>query len=575
MKTYSDFGISIPPNKSTGEYATTCPKCSHDRSKKNAKCLGVNLDKQVWHCNHCDWRGALPTRPLYEPTKAYTRPTWHNNTTLSDNVVKWFEGRGIRQEVLKEMKVSQGKEWMPQTQKEEHTIQFNYFRNGELINTKFRTGAKHFKMVKDAELILYNFDAIEGQDKIFIVEGEMDCLSFIHAGIKNVVSVPNGATTGKINTDYLNSAIDALNTVGTIILATDNDEAGRNLQKQLMERLGFERCKYLDFGRYKDMNEVLQAEGIQGVMATANNVKEFPIVGSFGIADLYENAMDLFNNGLPTGEPTGMVRFDDHVRFLPGYLTTITGTPGSGKSDFLDQLILMLNWKCMYFSPENRPTEIHIAKLARKLTAKGMYGYEKMSREDYQMALEYLKDKVFFFEPDENYTLDSVLQRAREHRKRFGIDCYVIDAWNKLEHTFEGSETNYISRALDKITMFNQQNGLHCFLVAHPKQMGRTKDNKTIVPSLYDISGSAHFNNKTDIGIVVDRDFANVKTNIVVAKVKFSHWGKVGTVEMSYEPTSGRFYEFGDSNKAKMPWINLNVQPTLMNEIYDNEEPPY
>jgi len=123
--------------------------------------------------------------------------------------------------------------------------------------------------------------------------------------------------------------------------------------------------------------------------------------------------------------------------------------------------------------------------------------------------------------------------------------------------------------------MFNQQNGLHCFLVAHPKQMGRTKDNKTIVPSLYDISGSAHFNNKTDNGIIVDRDFINNTTNIHIAKVKFSHWGKVGTVEMSYEPTSGRFYEFGDSNKVKMPWINLNIQPTLINEIYDNEEPPY
>jgi hypothetical protein len=45
-----------------GQYSSTCPKCSADRSTKEhraAKVLGVKIDAKgvVWHCNHCNWSG--------------------------------------------------------------------------------------------------------------------------------------------------------------------------------------------------------------------------------------------------------------------------------------------------------------------------------------------------------------------------------------------------------------------------------------------------------------------------------------------------------------------------------------
>ena len=57
--TYADFNISIPHGRATGEVPTICPQCSHTRKKSNDKCLSVNLDKQVWRCNHCNWSGFL------------------------------------------------------------------------------------------------------------------------------------------------------------------------------------------------------------------------------------------------------------------------------------------------------------------------------------------------------------------------------------------------------------------------------------------------------------------------------------------------------------------------------------
>ena len=95
---------------------------------------------------------------------------------------------------------------MPKANKETTAICFNYYRNGELINIKFRAAQKDFRLEKDAELIFYNLDAIKDESSVIIVEGEIDCLSMYEAGIYNVVSVPNGASVqGKVNLKYLDN----------------------------------------------------------------------------------------------------------------------------------------------------------------------------------------------------------------------------------------------------------------------------------------------------------------------------------------------------------------------------------
>lgn len=173
---YADFNIQIPFGKSLGEITTTCPECSHTRKKSKDKCLGVNLDKKVWRCNHCGWSGFLKN----EIQKVeYKKPIWHNKTDINEKVVQWFEKRGITQKTLLKTRITDGLEWMPQTQKEENTINFNYFRNSELVNVKYRDAKKNFKLYKDAELIFYNLDSIKDTDRCFIVEGEIDCLTLI------------------------------------------------------------------------------------------------------------------------------------------------------------------------------------------------------------------------------------------------------------------------------------------------------------------------------------------------------------------------------------------------------------
>lgn len=565
----------VPLKKSTGEEQHTCPECSESRKKKTVKCFSFNHDKQTGYCSHCNI--TLVIKKEVEVKKEYKKPTWRNETSLSNAVVSWFEKRGIKQQTLLEFKITEGKEWMPQIAKEINTIQFNYFRNNELINVKYRDGYKNFKLHKDSELILYNLDSIKEGDTVIICEGEIDCLSISQSGYKNVVSVPNGAGTGRVNLEYLDNCIEYFLNKKTILLATDDDLPGRNLQEQLAERLGKDRCYKVKFKDSKDANECLQKYGIQGIIEAIADKREFPLEGVFTIDDYSDEINDIYHKGLPKGAKTQLSNLNKLISFHKGYFTTVTGVPSHGKSDAVDQITLDLSitsdWKGAFYSPENKPTSLHISKMARKLIGKSWWGDNRITKTEIELVKNYLNDRFFFIKPEKDFTLDTILSHVKQLVLRKGIDFFVIDAWNKLEHKFAGDENAYIGQSLDKIATFCELTGTHLFLVAHPRKMLKQKNTQRFeVPNLYDINGSANWFNKSDNGISIYRDFDNEISQWYVQKVKFSHWGSTGMCEFKYDTESGRFNQYlgGAPTYNNNPWIyNANTKLHELNKGND------
>ena len=135
-------------------------------------------------------------------------------------------------------------------------------------------------------------------------------------------------------------------------------------------------------------------------------------------------------------------------------------------------------------------------------------------------------------------TLDYLLEKAKEMVKCKGIKGILIDPWNWIEHSLPKgqSETSYISDALTKIQKFVKAYNVHCFLIAHPTKMPKDLGTgKYQVPTLYNISGSAHFFNKTDNGFVVVRDFVTNDVEIGIQKIKNSWNGKLGYCTFRYD----------------------------------------
>lgn len=571
---YRDFNIDIRSSKTSGEVQCLCPQCSHTRKKKTDKCLSVNLDKQSWFCHHCAWAGGLVDNKKMDDV-VYVKPAFKNNTFLSQKAVEWFEKRAISQATLNAFKITEGLEWMPQVNKEINTIQFNYFRNSELVNVKYRTGNKHFKLHKGSELIFYNLDVVANSKEIIICEGEMDALAFYEAGYKNVVSVPNGANINTNNLSYIDNCIELFNEAETIYLATDNDIAGRKLRQELGDRFGLERCRYIEFEEFKDCNDLLIHRGIIGVTEAFKGSKLFPLEGVFTIEDFDLEINDMYVNGLETGADTGMEDFDRLLKFAKGYITTITGIPGHGKSDFLDQLCLKLHlrhgWKFAFYSPENKPTRLHFSKLARKAIGKKWFGFDRITTEERDSVKNSLNNSFWFLKPEKDFTIDSILKLVKQLVKAHGIDAFIIDAWNKLEHQYTVSETKYIGETLDKIAMFCEENNVHCFLVAHPTKIYKDKATGFYeIPTMYNIAGSANFYNKSDNGICVYRNFETHMTDIYVQKVKFSHWGEIGRAEFRYALDSGRF-ELED--EVPYDWILDSTQRKDFKEKIDKPIP--
>ena len=545
-----------------GKREGVCPLCSHNRQPKNqkAKCAMYDWDRGLGTCMNCNEVFQLHTfKRKSDSLKEYTKPEWKNNTSLSDNAIKWFESRGISQKTLVKMKITEGKEFMPQTGKNENTIQFNYFINNELINIKYRDGRKNFKLVKGAEKVFYNIDRTIGHDYIVIVEGEMDALSFVESGIDPVVSVPNGATINNTNLDYLDSCIDYFETKEKIILAVDADEAGLTLKQELIRRLGAERCFTVEFGVHKDANEFLMENGRSNLAGVIAKAKPVPIENVVTLKDINEELEEFIYEGFKPGYQIGLNNFDSIFSTYTGQFITVTGVPSSGKSDFVDRMVvgyyLKYGWKTAFASPENKPTFLHTHKLIRKIGG-WMPNKDDIGTERWNNVISKVNDNFYFIE-NERYDLDAVLSKGAELVKRKGIKCLVVDPYNKVK--MQGASAMSIPDAtmeyLTRIEAFAKKYDVLVIIVAHPTKMYKKEDGTIDEPTMYSIKGGGEWYDASYHGLLVHRNYEQKTVKVKVLKVKFQNLGEnQAEAHFKWDHISGDYVPIEETNVDTMPW---------------------
>jgi len=335
-----------------------------------------------------------------------------------------------------------------------------------------------------------------------------------------------------------------------------------------------------DAGPRKDANDVLLLDGPEALSGLVANARPYPIRGLFGFEDFVDDIYQYYEMGDESGVSTGWASLDPLYRIVPGELTVVTGVPNSGKSEWLDALLVNLayteGWTFAVCSME-KSVRHHARQLLEKYVGKPFFdralyskdqGLRRMSPEELEAGLEWVSGhfSIIRFEDDSLPSVDWVLEKAKSAVMRFGIRGLLIDPYNELDHSRDRStsETEYVSKMLTQLKRFSQHYDVHVWFVVHPRIM---RDWRGQAPNLYDISGSAHFVNKTDNGVVVHRvrdpdgdEAKNRQVQILLRKVRNKAAGSIGEATLVYDVVTGRYHD-ASGLQAELP--NADMRPAV------------
>ena len=574
MQELTERGIALK-NFAVGDHKSICPECSHTRRNKTDQCLSITIEPDggaVWKCHHCDWSGGVAGRSYRSDQEGYSaikvkapekRPTPVPplpKTSLLEQHYEWFGKRGISRETVDAFGIIRTQKFFGNGEK--GCIGFPYFENGEVVNVKYRTSTKDFRQEKNAKKTLFNIDRLREEKTIIFVEGEMDVIACFEAGFPNAVSLPDGAPKeakfeeGDKRFSAISNCADALDGKEQVIIAVDNDDAGNALKLELAHRFGKDRCSVVSWPSYngkqlKDANEVLLAFGHDILIDCINAAEPFPVEGVYSVKDYRREVFDIYTGNIQRPVDTGFPNLDEFYQVMSGTFALVTGIPNHGKSNFLDHLAVNLmkrhDWKFAVFSPEHS-TPNHIRRLAEKIIEKpfDVGPNIRMSKDELGRAMDALDQYFFFMESeDEIPSIDWLLAKCKSAVLRFGCRGIIIDPYNEIDATRSGAkrEDEHIRDLISKCKSFCRSHNVAMWMVAHPAKMRRDETGAYPPPSLYDVSGSAHWNNMADVGLVVHRDFEEGQTRVITRKIREQGlYGSIGEAFFSYN-LSKHIYE--------------------------------
>lgn len=221
---------------------------------------------------------------------------------------------------------------------------------------------------------------VKGSDSdfYFVTEGQLDALSMIQAGAKNVIA---SHYPSKIE-----ALIDSGFRIDGVVIVADHDEPGETNAQSLTDLFSEKKIKSLVIyppEGCKDSNDLLQSDPAkltellsQGAKDLRSIEDERPIfkvtnVSEYLTTDAFGSDIEYFRKY--KDRKTGFSNIDKYLTLYPG-LACLTGATSLGKTSFCVQLADQLIEKgetVLYFSLEQLPIELVTKSLARKYYLRG------------------------------------------------------------------------------------------------------------------------------------------------------------------------------------------------------------
>ncbi len=328
----------------------------------------------------------------------------------------------------------------------------------QLRNVSKEGVLQHYKpKVEDAgEAELFNSAAIKQTKPVAIVEGAIDALSVISAGMEAIAL--NGAQNkGKL----YDLIVKHKEKLPPIILALDNDEAGRKAQAEIKKMLDKDKIQSYSINlalKYKDPNEALQADpqAFKGLIATLedeDSIRRKEYLARTVEADL-NSFLDFVKTKRAPAISTGFKMLDDTLRGgLREGLICVGGISSLGKTTLALQImdnIAKQGKDVLIFSLEMSAHELRAKTIAREsynlaieqtgFSQDAVTTIEILDREllqalpkqnqaaftqAYGRYLKYAKH-IFIHEAVGKFTVNDIKARVEEHIKATGRTPVIL-----------------------------------------------------------------------------------------------------------------------------------------------------
>lgn len=436
-----------------------------------------------------------------------------------------------------------------------HVIK-HYNEAGEIVATKSRHKDKTFAWTGEAkEAVPFGMNLWRsGGKKIYITEGELDCLSVAHAikGKYPVISINNGAQSAKRD---LSKHLDFLNSYDEIILWFDSDKAGREAVASVAPLFSPGKVKTIDSAPYKDANDILTAKGVAGVTKYYYEAKSFTPAGIV-------NANDEGFDGFMAEDKADEVFSTPftNVEIAKGSITTFVSGSGMGKSTIVREighhLLTTLGRTVGHVALEesnavSRRAYIGI-ELNQQLVKKKVWS-EFKADSDNQKHLKDAYDKVigtnrlYLYNHFGSLDSDSLINKLRF--LAVGADCDVI-ILDHISIVVSGlddmgdNERRVIDVLMTKLRSLVEETGVAMILVSHLRRPSGDKGHENGVEvSLSHLRGSASIGQLSDsvIGLEGDQQNEVTKNERIIRRLKDREGGETGIMGMAiYQSDIGR-----------------------------------
>lgn len=559
-----------------------CPYC-HGGQRRDKYTFALNIDKRTFNCKRgscgktgtfsqlCKDFGETAERPfelLPPPKRVYEKPKTpvvhavKQNSTMEQYLAK----RGISRETWERRGVFE----------HEGNIAMPYYENGELVLMKFRLPRKPKKgeskswREKGGKPVFWGMDLCTPDLPLVVTEGEMDTLACDEAGVPNVVSVPSG------NSDLtcLDVCWDWIEQFHTVIIWPDNDTAGYDMLKRMIQRLGAWRCKIVKANR-KDANEVLYFDGKQAVADAIKNAQPVPIQGLVRLADI-----ETYDPTQATRVFSGFEKIDKVFGgFLMGQVSVWTGINSSGKSTLLGQVMLEAinqGYKVCAYSGE-LPAQLFRywidLQAAGPDYVKEHYDQARQTKswkvkpQVIQPIHDWYREHFWIFDSFGNNSQDSLFEVFEYAARRYDVRVFLVD--NLMTMVNASSDREYYQKQstfVGRVVEFAHEHDVHVHLVAHPKKVDGRRVTKM------DVGGSGDITNRADNVISVHRvkdderkdlplTFEGCSNIVEIFKSRFTGRQDI-PIPLNFDDTCKRFFALDDplESHKSYGWIKKYQQ---------------